>query len=257
MGLVGGDEKELIDDDLRKDGSMSLISTLFLLLVYFAVGSAGVLTIAGFVLGPEIWQAAKKDVQERLEKFFTEPEEKGAGDMLPNHIKEKIMHIIEERTGVKLPLPKSVEEILSEMPRAERAKLQPILVPIVVDALREATGMDMDASLELREYLLGQSLGLTELDIAIETDAVKMEKTLAGRKRFKEIADSHRDELGDDPVANFVEKMFIFKLLTESFKDMQIPPGWSPQQVAGLLSSGVPDEEVDEPYEGEIIDDEV
>ncbi len=161
--------------------------------------------------------------------------------MLPKDLLREISKIIEENTGIKVPRPKTIEEILSSIPAKDRARLLPSLVPIVVDAIQQSTGMNMDASIALEEFLLGQGLGLSELDVAIETDAMKLEKTLAARMRYKEIADHYREEMGEDLVVDFAEKMFTFKLLQETFKDMQLPPGWSPQQVAGLLGKGTRD----------------
>ena len=235
---------------------MSLLTTLILLAVtYYLIGSAGVIAIGSIVLGPKIWQKVKSNPEENLKEIFNNTENEGGLEMLPQDIWDKIGKIIEGKTGVKFSAPKSIEEILSKMPPSERAKIQPILVPILVDALREATGMDMDASIRLRKYLLGQGIGLTELDISVETDSIKMEKTLAGLKRFKEIANHYCDELEVDPVTDFVKNMFTFKLLTEAFKDMQLPPGWNPQRVAGLLSSGPSGNNTGEPLVGEIVDD--
>ena len=152
----------------------------------------------------------------------------------------RLARLLRRKQGSKFPRPKSIEEILASIPKEDRARLLPTLIPIVVDAIQQSTGMNMDASLALQEFLLGQGLGLSELDVAIETDAMKLEKTLAARKRYKEIAAHFREEMGEDPVVDFTEKMFTFKLLHEAFKDMQLPPGWSPQKVAGLLVKGTP-----------------
>lgn len=161
---------------------------------------------------------------------------KGDLNMLPQYLWEQISKIIEEKTGVKIPRPKSMEEILAGIPPKDRARLLPALIPLVVDGIRQSTGMNVDASLALQEFLLGRGLGLTELDVTIEADKMKIKKTLAARKQYKEIVDHYREEMGEeDGFVDFVEKMFLFKLLQETFKDMQLPPGWSPQQVAGLL----------------------
>ncbi len=218
---------------------------VFLFLVMMAV-LAGTLLILLVVLVENITpdhSAKRNQGKNAVEYRLTIEVEKTEGDqnMLPKDLLREISKIIEENTGIKVPRPKTIEEILSSIPAKDRARLLPSLVPIVVDAIQQSTGMNMDASIALEEFLLGQGLGLSELDVAIETDAMKLEKTLGARKRYKEIADHYREEMGEDLVVDFAEKMFTFKLLQEAFKDMQLPPGWSPQQVAGLLGRGTPD----------------
>jgi hypothetical protein len=179
---------------------------------------------------------------------------KGDENMLPQHLWEQISKIIEENAGIKIPRYISPAEILESIPAKDRAKLFPTLIPIVVEAIRASTGMKMEASITLEEFLLGQGLGLTELDVAIESDAMKLDKTLAGRKRYKEIVDHYKEELGEDATVDFVEKMFLYKLLQETFKDIQLPPGWSPQQVAGLMPRSLPKDD-GKPLQGEIVNE--
>ena len=225
----------------------------FVLLLGLAIVGGLVLIVVILAVIRRDGQFAKKSEKEK--KFMQyrrrtpKEEEKGDPNMLPQHLLEQISKIVEEKTGIKIPRPKSIEEILASIPKEDRARLLPTLIPIVVDAIQQSTGMNMDASLALQEFLLGQGLGLSELDVAIETDAMKLEKTLAARKRYKEIAAHFREEMGEDPVVDFTEKMFTFKLVQEAFKDMQLPPGWSPQKVAGLLGKGTPDDDTAESYD--------
>jgi hypothetical protein len=171
--------------------------------------------------------------------------EKGVLNMDMQNLWEQISKIIEEKAGIKLPKPKSIEQILASLPATERARLLPTLVPIVVKAIQDSTGMKLDAAITLEEYLLGKGLGITQLDVAIETDKMKLEKTLAGRLQIKEITDHYREKMGEDPVIDFVEKMTLYRLVVETFKDMQLPPGWSPQRIVGLLEEPSPDEDID------------
>ena len=163
--------------------------------------------------------------------------QKGDSNMLPQYLIDQISKVIEEKTGMKFPKPKSIEEILANMPAQDRAKLLPTLIPLVVDTIRQSTGMSLDASLVLQEFLQGQGLGLSQLDAAIEADALRMEKFLAAVKRYQEIMAPYQDTLKDQkPLLEFMSKMMLYRLTTETFKDMPLPPDWISQQMGGLPS---------------------
>jgi hypothetical protein len=223
---------------------MSMLTAFFLLLLtYCAVESVSAIAILSIPQVPKIWQKVKNAIEGDSGSLLDQLDEEGVDEMLPQHIWDKIAKIIEEKTGVTLPKPKSPKDLLSGLPASERAKLQPVLVPIFVEALRELTGISLDASIRWEEFLFGSGLAISELDVSIETDIMKMEKTLEARQRYKEISSRYQDEDQNDPVNDFVLKMFTIKLLTETFKDVQLPPGWDSGQMANLLALKPPSED--------------
>ena len=84
-----------------------------------------------------------------------------------------------KRTGTDgLPRIVRMQTVLSHLPPAERAKLQPFLDVFARYSIGEYTNMTLDASLNLEEYYYNLGLQVKQLEMLAKTDRAIMEVVL-------------------------------------------------------------------------------